>query len=83
MAESDQKGRLVALDDHRIQPDPPALAVFDCLEAVLDEHEEFSAVLVICVVGNPAEYEQLRVFSTGLDHLRKVGLLEKAKDAIR
>jgi hypothetical protein len=70
------RANLVSLDSRRGEE------VCDCLERAFDDHAEFESVMVIAVIQREDGDQYCRVFSARLDHLQKLGLLQKAIETV-
>jgi hypothetical protein len=66
----------------RLIPDNTAADVQKCFQDAFADREEFSSVMILAVVDHPDGYQDVRVYSTSMGHLEKLGLAEKAKNAI-
>jgi hypothetical protein len=66
----------------RLIPDTSAADVLSCFQNAFADREEFSSVMILAVVDHQDGYQDVRVYSTTMGHLEKLGLAEKAKNAI-
>jgi hypothetical protein len=66
----------------RLVPDTSAADVMKCFQDAFADREEFSSVMIVAVVDHQDGYQDVRVYSTTMGHLEKLGLAEKAKNAI-
>jgi len=68
----------------RVAPDPTAADVQECFQDAFADRQEFSSVMILAVVDDEedSETQYVRVYSTPMGHLEKIGLAEKAKRAI-
>jgi hypothetical protein len=72
------RGELVSLDSRRGEE------VCDCLERAFDDHAEFESVMVVAVVSSSDSADRYcRVFTGNLNHLEKLGLLQKAIETVK
>ncbi len=56
--------------------------VRNCLHDAIGAQDEFRAVIVLAVVLVEPGYERVRMYSSSMGHLEKLGLLEKGKLAV-
>jgi hypothetical protein len=66
----------------RLLPDNTAADVQKCFQDAFADREEFSSVMILAVVDCEDDTQIVRVYSTTMGHLEKLGLAEKAKTAI-
>ncbi len=56
--------------------------VLSCFQDAFSDRQEFSSVMVLAIVDCDDDTQVVRAYSTTMGHLEKLGLLEKAKNAI-
>jgi hypothetical protein len=66
----------------RVVPDTSVADVQKCFQDAFADRLEFSSVMILAVVDHDDGYQDVRVYSTTMGHLEKLGLAEKAKNAI-
>jgi hypothetical protein len=56
--------------------------VLSCFQDAFSDRQEFSSLMILAVVDCDDDTQVIRVYSTTMGHLEKLGLAEKAKNAI-
>jgi hypothetical protein len=66
----------------RVVPDTSVADVQKCFQDAFADRLEFSSVMIVAVVDDGDDRQMVRVYSTTMGYLEKLGLAEKAKNAI-